>query len=99
VHFNARLAAKDYVQREGINYNEVFSHVVKHSFICILLALAVQYDYELDQLDVKIAFLHDDLEEEIYMTQLFGFKVAGMEKLVRKLEKSLYGLKQSPRQW
>ena len=74
--------------REGIDYNEVFSPV-KHSSIRILLALAIQYDYELDQLDVKTAFLHGDLEEEIYMTQPLGFKVVGKEKLVCKLEKSL----------
>ena len=56
--------------------------VVKHSSICILLALAAQYDCEVDQLDVKTTFLHGDLEEEIYMTQSLGFKVAGKEKLV-----------------
>ena len=50
-------------------------------------------------MDVKIAFLHGDLEEEIYMTQSEGFKVAGKENMVCKLEKLLYGLKQSPRQW
>jgi len=85
VHYKARLVAKGYVQREGIDYNEVFSHVVKHSSIRMLLALASQYDYELDQLDVKTAFLYGDLEEEIYMTQPLGFKVIGKEKLVCKL--------------
>jgi len=71
---------------------------VKDSSICILLALAAQYDYELNQLDVKTAFLYDDLEKDIYMTQPLRFKIAGKEKLVYKLEKSLYGLKQSQRQ-
>jgi len=80
-----------YAQREGINYNEVFSSVMKHSSIRILLALAAQYDYELDQLDVKTAFLHGDLEEEIYMTQPLRFKVAGKKKLVCKLENGLVG--------
>jgi len=99
VRYKARLVAKGYAQRERIDYNEVFSPIVKHSYIRILLALVVQYDYELDQLEVKTAFLHSDLEEEIYMTQPLGFKVAGKKKLVCKLEKSLYELKQSPRQW
>jgi len=77
VHYKARRVAKVYAQRECIDYNEVFSLIVKHSSIHILLALAAQYDYELDQLDVTTAFLHDDLEEEIYMTQPWGSKLQG----------------------
>jgi len=61
--------------------------------------LVAQYELELDQLDVKIAFLHGDLEEEIYTSQLMGFKTVGKENMVCKLKKSVYGLKQSPRQW
>jgi hypothetical protein len=57
------------------------------------------HDYELEQLDVKIAFLHGELEEVIYMDQPEGFVVPGKENLVCRLKKSLYGLKQSPRQW
>ena len=93
------MVAKGYTQKEGIDYNEVFSPVVKHSSIRILLAMVTQFDLELVQLDVKTAFLHGDLEEEIYMTQPDGFKVAGKENWVYKLTKTLYGLKQSPRQW
>ncbi|KAG8502473.1 hypothetical protein CXB51_000399 [Gossypium anomalum] len=99
IRYKARLVAKGYTQKEGIDYNEVFSPVVKHSSILILLALVAQYDLELVQLDVKTAFLHGDLEEEIYMTQPDGFKVAGKENWICKLTKLLYGLKQSPRQW
>jgi hypothetical protein len=93
------LVAKGYAQKEGIDYNEVFSPVVKHSSIHILLALVAQFDLELAQLDVKTVFLHGDLEEEIYMSQPDGFKVTGKENWACKLKKSLYGLKQSPRQW
>ncbi|GMP62704.1 hypothetical protein CsSME_00024701 [Camellia sinensis var. sinensis] len=97
IRFKARLVAKGYAQKEGIDYNEVFSPVVKYTSIRILLALVAQFDLELAQLDVKTAFLHGDLEEEIYMSQPDGFKIAGKENWACKLNKSLYGLKQSPR--
>ncbi|KAG8484503.1 hypothetical protein CXB51_023752 [Gossypium anomalum] len=77
IRYKARLVVKGYIQKEGIDYNEVFSPVVKHLSIQILLALVEQYDLKLVQLDVKTVFLHGDLEEEIYMTQPDGFKVAG----------------------
>ena len=72
---------------------------MKYSCIRILLALVAQYELELDQFDVNTVFLYDDLEEEIYMSQPTGFKTAGKENVVCKLKKSLYGSKQSPRQW
>ena len=84
------MVAKGYAQKEGINYNEIFSPVVKHSSIRILLAMVTQFNLKLVQLDVKTAFLHGDLEEEIYMTQPDGFKVAGKENWVCKLKKSFY---------
>ncbi|KAH9784304.1 hypothetical protein KPL71_009603 [Citrus sinensis] len=74
IRYKARLVAKGCAQNEGIDYNEVFSLVVKHSYIRILLAMIAQFDLELVQLDVKTAFLHCDLVEEIYMIQPDGFK-------------------------
>jgi len=67
---------KGYAQRKSIDCIDVFSSVVKHSSIWILLPLVAQYGLELDQFDVKTAFLHGDLEEMIYMSQPTGFKTA-----------------------
>ena len=78
MRYKARLAAKGYAQREGIDYNEVFSPVVvKHSSIHILLALVAQYELDLDQLDVKTAFLHGDLDEEINCLRRQGSRLQG----------------------
>jgi len=61
VSYKVILVAKGYAQREGIDYNEIFSSIVKYFSIQILLTLVAQYDLELDQLDVKIVFLYGDL--------------------------------------
>ena len=84
---------------EGVDYSEVFSPVVKYSSIKVLIAIITYFDLELGQLDVKIVFLHGNLEEELYMEQPEGFIQKGLEDKVCLLKKSLYGLKQSPRQW
>jgi hypothetical protein len=78
-----------------MDFNEAFSHVVRHNSIRVLLAMDALYDLELEQLDMKTAFLHGELEETIYM----GFIVEGKEDHVCQLRRSLYGLKQYPRQW
>jgi len=97
--YKARLVAKGFSQKEGIDYHEIFSPVVKHTSIRALLALVALFDLELEQMDVKTAFLHGELEEEIFMAQPEDFVVEGKENHVCLLKKSLYGLKQSPRQW
>ena len=99
IKYKARVVAKGFHQREEVDYNEIFSPVVRHTSIRVLLAMVAHQNLELEQLDVKTAFLHGELEEEIYMTQPDGFQVPGKEDYVCKLKKSLYGLKQSPRQW
>ena len=97
--YKARLVAKGYSQVEGVDYDEIFSPVAKLTSIRFVLSVAAAYDLEVEQMDVKTAFLHGDLEEEIYMRQPEGFEAKGKENLVCKLKKSLYGLKQSPRMW
>ncbi|PNX68664.1 copia LTR rider, partial [Trifolium pratense] len=77
--YKARLVAKGFAQKEGVDYNEIFSPVVKHTSIRVLLSLVAHVDLELEQLDVKTAFLHGDLDEEIYMYQPEGYKVEGKE--------------------
>jgi len=67
--------------------------------IRVIFSIVAAENLHLEQLDVKIAFLHGDLEEEIFMAQPKGFEVQGKENLVCKLHKSLYGLKQALRQW
>ncbi|CAM8959013.1 unnamed protein product [Rhodiola kirilowii] len=95
----ARLVAKGFTQKEGIDFNEIYSPVVKHRSIRIILSLVANFNLELEQLDVKTAFLHGSLDETIYMRQPEGFNVGDSDKKVCLLKKSLYDLKQSPRQW
>ena len=97
--YKSRLVAKGFAQIEGIDYNEVFAPIVKHVSIRILLSAVVNFDMELEQMDVKTAFLHGVLQEKIYMEQPEGFVEKGQEDKVCLLRKSLYGLKQSPREW
>jgi hypothetical protein len=96
--YKARLVVKGFQQKERIDYTNIFSPVVKMTTIRIVLSI-VAADLHLEQLDVKTAFLHGELVEEIYMKQPQGFAVQGKESLVCKLRRSLYGLKQAPRQW
>ncbi|GKF09664.1 retrotransposon protein, putative, ty1-copia subclass, partial [Tanacetum coccineum] len=67
--YKARLVAQGFTQRARINYNEVFSPVVRHTSIRVILSLTACEDYELGQLDVKTVFLHGNLEKTIYMRQ------------------------------
>ena len=95
--YKARLVVKRFQQREGVDYTEIFSPVVKLTTVRLVLSIVAAEDLHLEQLDVKTAFLHGELEEDIYMVQPEGFLSREKKDLVCKLKRSLYGLKQAPR--
>ena len=99
LRYKARLLVKGYSQVQSVDFNEIFSPIVKYTSIQVFLSLVAIKDLELEQLDMKTVFLHGDLEEQIYMKQPEDFEVVGKENHICLLKKSLYGFKQSPRQW
>jgi hypothetical protein len=95
VKFKARLCVRGFEQEHGIDFEEVFSPVMRHNSLRSLLAIAAVNDYEVQQMDVTTAFLHGELQEDVYIwaPEGTGFETGS----VLKLDKSLYGLKQAPR--
>lgn len=91
--------AKGYTQTYGIDYSETFSPVARIDAIRVLFSIAANKNWRLHQFDVKNAFLHGDLEEEVYMEPPPGFSAGFKEKEMCRLKRALYGLKQSPRAW
>ena len=96
-HLKARLVAKGYTQIYGSDYYDTFSPVAKIAFIHLLLSMTAMRSWPLYKLDIKNAFIHSDLADEVYMEQPPGFVAQGEFGLVYRLRHSLYDLKQSPR--
>ncbi|XP_070005782.1 uncharacterized protein [Nicotiana sylvestris] len=88
--YKARLVVKGYRQREGFDYFDTYSPVTKITSILMLVALASVYGLKIHQMDVKMAFLNGELQEEIYIEQLEGFVVPGKEKKINECDKCVY---------
>ncbi|KAK0603198.1 hypothetical protein LWI29_002398 [Acer saccharum] len=97
--FKARLVAKGYAQQHGVDYTEVFAPVARMDTVCMIIALVGQKSWLIYQLDVKSAFLHGELSEDVFVKQPRGYEQKESEHKVYKLHKALYGLKQAPRAW
>jgi reverse transcriptase-like protein len=95
----ARLVAKGFSQVEGIDFNDIFSPVVRYESVHLIVALAALLQWHMSSIDVKTAFLYGVLDEELYMEQPQGFKRKGEEHKVLRLKRALYGLKQAALQW
>nr|GEY45205.1 retrovirus-related Pol polyprotein from transposon TNT 1-94 [Tanacetum cinerariifolium] len=94
-----RLVACDYRKEEGIDFEESFAPVARLEAIIIFLAYAAHMNMVVYQMDVKTAFLNDNIREEVYVSQSDGFVDPDNPNHVYKLKKALYGLKQAPRAW
>lgn len=93
------MVAKGYVQERGIDFDEALAPVARLETIRLILSVATKENWLVRHLDVKLAFLHDDLKEEFYVTQPIGFTVQVNECWVYHLQKALCGLRQAPRAW
>jgi transposase InsO family protein len=97
IRYKARWVIRGDQQREGIDFNETFATVVKPMSYKLIFAIAAALDWEIDQMDVKTAFLYGKVEETVYMEQPTGLNDGSTK--VCKLDRALYGLKQAPRVW
>jgi hypothetical protein len=95
----ARLVAKGYTQLYSLDFNDTFSPVVRASTVRIVLSITVSRGWTMRQLDVKNAFLHGLLQEQVYMEQPPGYADPSRPTHVCRLKKALYGLKKAPRAW
>jgi Reverse transcriptase (RNA-dependent DNA polymerase) len=94
-----RIITKGFTQITGEDYHDTFLPVARLESFCLILAIATTLDWELRQLNMKTAFLHAKLKEEIYMEQPEGGIVKGYKDHICRLHKGIYGLKQASRQW
>lgn len=95
--FKACFCAQGFSQQEGLDYMEIFTPVVPRDTIQTILVITAKFNWELDSIDVQQAYLNAKLEHEIFLKPLAGANV--LPRKVYRLNKSLYGLKQSGQEW
>jgi hypothetical protein len=99
VKHKVRLVTKGYVQKEGVNFSEVFASVARLESVRVLLAIVAHHSWEVHHMDAKSTFLNGDLEEVVYVQQPPGFIDDNHLSKALQLHKTLYGLRQAPRAW
>jgi hypothetical protein len=97
--YKARFVTRGFSQKEGIDYEETFTHVARYTSIRTIIALATKMKWKLHQMDVKTSFLNGVIEEEVYIEKPQGFEVEDRKSHLCRLKKALYRLKQAPRAW
>jgi hypothetical protein len=95
--YKERFVDGGFSQKEGIDHEETFSHVVRYTSIRTIISLAAKMKWKLHQMDVKTTFLNDVIEEEVYIEHPQGFEVEKRKTRVCILKKALYRVKQAPR--
>eukprot|EP00253_Pinus_taeda_P023524 PITA_23524 len=97
--YKACFVTRDFSQKEGIEYDEIFAPVARYTTIRSIIALVASQVWNPHQMDVKTAFLHGSIKEEVYVEQPEGFEIYDLKYHVCRLKKAFYGLKQAPRAW
>jgi hypothetical protein len=96
LRYKSRWVVRGFEQREGLDYNETFALVVKPMSYKLRFAIAAAYDLEIEQMNIKTAFLYGNIDTEVYVEQPQGLEAVGQKTKVCKLNKALYVLKQFP---
>lgn len=97
--FKARWVVRGYLQQYGVHFDQTYAAVVKPMAFRVLFAIAAYYDLDIDQMDVKTAFLYGLIDQLVYVQIPKGSESSAKKGMVCKLLKALYGLKQAPRLW
>jgi hypothetical protein len=93
------FVSRGFYQKEGIDYEDLFSHVARYTLIENTIAIAAKIKWKLPQMGVETTFLNGVIEEEVYIEQPQGFEVDDMKTHIWKLNKALYRLKKYPKSW